>query len=178
MENKTNLKNHFLVAMPTLADPNFKQSVVYIHEHSDTGAIGMVVNKPMRINLGSVFEHLKIKSELDEVNDIEVLMGGPVNQENGFILYQPKAKQIEVSASKEMLQNIALGKGPQDFIVTLGYSGWGNGQLEEEIMRNDWIIVPADPDILFATPMNNRWRKSAELIGVDIDKISSLTGHG
>jgi putative transcriptional regulator len=182
MTEKNNyLAQHFLVAMPTLNDPTFKKSVVYVYEHNEKGAMGMVINKPMQINLGNILKHLGIDSIKDDVITLPVLMGGPVGQEHGFILYQAakkKQKSIEITASKDMLERIATGKGPNDFLVTLGYAGWTSGQIEQEVARNDWLIVPADPTILFTTPIGQRWQGAAQLIGVDINQISSLTGRG
>lgn len=164
--------------MPSLIDSNFNKSVIYIYEHGDKGAMGIVVNKPMQLDLGNVLEHLDIHSKDNNIIKLPVLMGGPVSQEHGFILYQPKKQSIEISASKDMLQAIADGNGPNKFIVTLGYSGWSGGQLEQEIMRNDWLVVPANSKILFSTPIGKRWQGAAKLIGVDIEQISTQTGHG
>ncbi len=175
------LENHFLVAMPSLADPNFSKSVVFIYEHNDKGALGMTINKPLQINLGNVLEHLGIAISKQSVSTLPVLMGGPVGQEHGFILYPNTVddkEEVMISASKEMLQEIANGKGPDDFLITLGYSGWGDGQLESEIARNDWIVVPAAAKILFDTPITERWVKAAEIIGLDINKLSTQVGHG
>lgn len=176
------LQNHFLVAMPKLADFNFTKSVVYIYEHNEEGALGMIINKPLQINLGSVLEHLNMEASPNVVNE-PVLMGGPIGQEHGFILFaeaakkKKKASDIFVSASKDMLREIADGKGPSDFIITLGYSGWNAGQLEEEISRNDWLIVPFDADILFHTAVEKRWESTAALIGIDIRHLSDQVGH-
>lgn len=188
MNTQDFLSNHFLVAMPSLVDTTFAKSVIYICEHSEDGAMGVLINKPMPINLGNVLQHLGIKVKNHNFITLPVLMGGPVGQEHGFILYQnqiaslenhpPKQDDfIEISASKEMLEKIAQGKGPASFIVTLGYAGWGKGQLESEIARNDWLIVPADSEIIFNCQISDRWRLAAQKIGVDIDKISSHTGH-
>lgn len=184
MKTTNQFTDHFLVAMPSLQDSTFNKSVVYLYEHGDNGAMGVLINKPMQINLGNVFSHLGIEVDDDDAIEAPVLMGGPVNQEHGFILYRPNRKkktqakqEIELTASKEMLNKIAHGKGPNDFIVTLGYSGWGSGQLESEIERNDWLIVPANRGIIFDVPISQRWQSAAKLIGVDINNISSQTGH-
>jgi putative transcriptional regulator len=175
------LKNHFLVAMPRLVDFNFSKSVIYIYEHNNEGALGMIINKPLQINLGKVLEHLDIKLGESKVGNLPVLMGGPVGQEHGFIIFsQPSTQngaEILVSASKDMLREIAVGKGPGDFIVTLGYSGWEAGQLEQEIAHNDWLIVPFNHDILFNTPIEKRWHATAALIGIDIHHLSNQVGH-
>lgn len=174
-------KNHFLVAMPRLNDFNFSKSVIYLYEHNKEGALGMIINKPLQINLGNVLEHLNIKERESKITELPVLMGGPVGQEHGFIIFEetstPQGAEVMVSASKGMLHDIALGKGPTDFIVTLGYSGWEAGQLELEIARNDWLIAPFNHDILFKTPIEKRWQATAALIGIDIHHLSDQVGH-
>ena len=180
---KTNfLSNYFLVAMPQLNDFNFTQSVVYISEHDNKGALGIIVNKPLRqVTLDNVLEHLNIKLNVPDIGEHPVLMGGVISQENGFIIYEKQAKnkkiQLSVSASKETLEDIANNKGPNNFLVALGYSGWEAGQLEQEISRNDWLIVPYNRIILFETPLNQRWQKAASLIGIDINRLSNQVGH-
>ena len=177
------LTNHFLVAMPMLTDFNFSKSVVYLYEHTKEGALGMIINKPSQINLGNVLEHLNISVAQPQIATTPVLMGGPVGQEHGFILFERKTEasqtgiEISVSASKEMLKDIANDQGPEHFLVTLGYSGWDAGQLEEEIARNDWLVVPFDHKILFETPLEKRWELTAALIGIDIKRLSGHVGH-
>lgn len=177
------LSNHFLVAMPVLADSNFTKAVVYLHEHTAQGALGMIINKPLQINLGNVLDHLDIAATQAKIADHKVLMGGPVGQEHGFIIYDHEVSDpndgldVTVSASKETLKDIALGKGPTDFIITLGYSGWEAGQLEKEIARNDWLTVPFNRAILFDTPVEQRWQATAALIGIDINQLSGQVGH-
>lgn len=183
MSKRDYLINHFLVAMPALSDETFGKSVIYVYEHTKQGAMGVVINKPMQINLGSVLKHLGIVIKNEDLITLPVLMGGPVGQEHGFILYQdPKPSKtthnkIELSASKDMLQQIASGKGPSDFLVTLGYASWTSGQLEAEIAHNDWLIVPADSQLLFNSNIHERWHLAAQTIGVDMNKISSFVGH-
>lgn len=182
---KTNfLSNYFLVAMPKLNDFNFTQSVVYISEHDDKGALGIIINKPLQqVTLNSVLEHLNIKLMVSDIGELPVLMGGPISQENGFIIYEQENEeknqtvQLSVSASKETLEDIANNKGPDNFLVALGYAGWAAGQLEREISRNDWLIVPYNRIILFETPLKQRWQKAASLIGIDINRLSSQVGH-
>lgn len=169
-------EHHLLIAMPSLRDPNFSHSVVYIFEHSAQGALGMIINKPMQIELNSVMNHLGITKVDEAVAHLPVYSGGPVGQEQGFILHEVN-HQVEISASKEMLEAIAEKKGPEPFLVVLGYSGWGANQLEEEISRNDWLLTPADKKIVFDLPAHERWQKAAELIGVDIHKLSGHSGH-
>lgn len=162
--------------MPSLSDQNFSKSVIYLYEHTPEGAMGLVINKPLHINLGNVLKHLKIKVTKKSIETRPVLMGGPVGQEHGFVLHKTK-NNILISASKEMLTNIATGKGPKHFLITLGYTGWGAGQLEKELNHNDWLIAPFNAEIIFDTPLENRWHKAAQLIGIDINRLSDQVGH-
>ena len=180
MEETNVLSNHFLVAMPQLNDSTFAKSVVYISEHDVKGALGIIVNRPLALTIGKVLEHLNIPIDQLEIANHPVLMGGPIGQEHGFIVYEHQATegiQILMSASKEMLHDIAKNKGPADFLITLGYAGWEAGQLEKEITRNDWLVVPFNRKILFETPLKGRWRKAAALIGVDVNQLSGQIGH-
>lgn len=192
MDNSNYLKNHLLIAMPRLMDPNFHKSVTYIYEHNEEGALGIVINKPMRLTLGDVMRHLKISIQDPNIDQYPVLLGGPVAQEQGFIIlptqhYNFKEEPIEellaendeivVSSSKSLLQTIAQGSGPQDLIISLGYSGWGAGQLEEEIANNSWLVAPFHLDILFKTPFEKRWHAAAASIGVDLNRLANDAGH-
>lgn len=181
-----NLKNRMLVAMPSLNDPYFKQAVIYIFEHSKDGAMGMVINKPTDMMLDGIFEHLKIPVDDPDVLKYPVLRGGPVAGEHGFILHREseighgvlanEKHNIIISASKEDLITIPQ-KHFNDIIVTLGYAGWGSGQLEEELSENSWIVVPFDEQILFNIPYKDRWRAAAKLVGVDLNKLVGDIGH-
>jgi len=188
------LSHHFLVAMPNLNDPNFKQSVVYVCEHNEEGAMGLIINKPLQINLGNVLRHLNIDIDDHSTETHPVLMGGPVGQEHGFIVHnQPallsdQAKQeieageeeepeLIISSSKDTLKFIAQGKGPSQFIITLGYTGWQAGQLEEEIAENTWLVTPFDESILFDAPVELRWQMAVASLGIDINQISGQIGH-
>lgn len=185
MKNNLSLKNHFLIAMPALKDINFHQSVTYIYEHNDDGALGIMVNKPMRITLGDVLKQLEISTTNPNVEKYPIVLGGPVAQQQGFIIHRAKQfaavpfvenEEIAISTSKEVLQSIAQGED-KDIIVSLGYAGWSPGQLESEMADNSWMVAPADPKILFETPFEKRWRTAAALIGVDLDLLSSDVGH-
>lgn len=170
------LANHFLVALPSMDDPNFSKSVVYIYEHNEEGAMGLIINKPLTMQLKDVLEHLNISTDLEKVGSQQVIMGGPIGQEHGFVLYEEE-DELYLSSSKETLISIAHDEGPKNYIVTLGYAGWQSGQLELELQRNDWLIVPCESQILFDTPAEERWQATALLIGVDILKMSSQVGH-
>ena len=175
------LVNHFLIAMPQLNDPHFKQAVVLVYEHNEAGAMGFIVNKPLNFNLGSVLQHLGIQEFVQEVEHHSVLMGGPLNQESGFILYQEKdrktAENITLSSSKKALTEIAQGQGPQDFAILLGYSSWDAGQLETELANNDWLVAPFSMELVFETPIPQRWYQAALLAGVNMEHMSDQVGH-
>ena len=182
MELEKNLHHHFLIAMPSLQDINFSRAVIFIEEHTEEGTIGLIINKPLQINLGTVLSHLKLSTTSQNIADQEVLMGGPIGQDQGFVLHRSndpsnRHDQIELSSSKELLRLISNNQGPSDFLVTLGYSGWEPGQLSQEILQNDWLTVPASPSILFNTPIQARWEAAINLLGIDASRLSDQTGH-
>lgn len=173
---KCDLTNHLLVAMPSMEDPFFRESVIYIARHNK-GMLGVAVNVPMgESKLSVVFEQLKIKAT--HAQETPLYIGGPLNGEFGLILYKDNKKNhgLEISGSKQILKEIAAGEGPSDFIVTLGCISWDHEQLMEEIQSPDWLIAPARPDIL-TTPVNQRWAIAASFLGVDIHQVSSLVGR-
>lgn len=180
-----NFKNHLLIAMPSLQNEFFTKAVILIYDHSeDEGAIGFTINKPLSATLGNVLEHLKIEVSNDHIYDLAVFSGGPVGPDQGFVIHDRMTLaensddcEITISTSREILAEIADGKGPNNFIVSLGYAGWEPGQLEAEIMQNDWLLVPFNKDILFETPIAERWNTAAKAAGIDIQKLSGQIGH-
>ncbi len=180
------LKNSLLVAMPSLSDPFFKQSVIYIFEHNQDCTMGMVINKPTEMMLDGIFKHLNIPINNPDVLKFPVLRGGPVAIEHGFILHREpnighgvlanEKQKVVISASKEDLISL-----PQDhlnnIIVTLGYAGWESGQLEKELSENSWIVAPFSEEILFDIPFHQRWQEAAKLVGVDVNRIVGDVGH-
>jgi len=179
-----NITNHFLIAMPSLKDPIFAKSVVYIYEYSSEGAMGLVINKLLQIPLGDLLQHLEIEVKDASILETPVLTGGPVAPEQGFVIHDSleqggdkTSRSITISSSKKILSNMALGVRPENFLIVLGYSAWIGGQLETEIKCNDWLIVPFHKEILFDTPIENRWEAAAQKIGVDIKRISDQVGH-
>lgn len=179
-----NLKNYFLIATPSLQGDDFAKSVVFLMEHDDQGAMGLVINKPLHVTLGNVLSQLEIPSASPEIDDHPILMGGPIRQDLGFVVHSKKVRknkkydeEIIISASKETLRMLAKGKGPKHYLVALGYAGWEPGQLEAEIKANDWLVAPFDHDVLFTIPLENRWVECAKLIGVDINSLSDKFGH-
>lgn len=186
MTESTCLTNHFLIAMPQLADPNFFHSVTYICEHNDDGAMGIVINRPLEIGLAEVLDHIDIQGNEKNLKDQIIFMGGPVQPERGFVIHSP-AKQwdssllvtddIGVTTSRDILTAIANDQGPEQFVIALGYAGWGNGQLEQEIKQNSWLSGPATKEILFEVPYQQRWEAAASSLGVDVNLISGDAGH-
>ena len=184
--NTTNFTNQFLIAMPSLKDPAFSQSVVYMCEHNDEGAIGIIINHPSSLNLDKLFEHISIDSDHAKDSDLPVLYGGPLQQDRGFVIHRPKgnwrstlemAPDIAITTSQDILEAVAKGKGPKDVLVALGYAGWEGGQIEQEILDNDWLSYPADTSIIFETPFADRWMAATTLMGVDIHSLSDDVGH-
>lgn len=182
-----NLKNHFIVAMPTLSDSLFSHSVIYICEHNRDGAMGIIINKPIfDLNIAGVLSKLdviapKTCAELES----PVFAGGPLAEEQGFILHTPQAgfassiqvsDDIMVTTTLDSLRSIGSPEQPKDLLVALGYAGWQELQLEREIADNDWLVTKADPEIIFATAIEDRWQKAAESLGINIHTISPQMG--
>ncbi|SFM63168.1 putative transcriptional regulator [Ectothiorhodospira mobilis] len=184
MEN-ANFTDQFLIAMPSLEDPNFFHSVAYVCEHSDEGAMGIVINHPTELTLGSVLEHMGITAQAP-VEQVPVYNGGPVQSDRGFILHSSEqrwtstmqvSEAIAVTTSRDILEAMAAGEGPERYLIALGYAGWGPGQLEQEIGDNAWLTCDADTDILFHQPAERRWQAAAGRLGVDLSLLSGQSGH-
>lgn len=178
------LKNHFLVAMPTLTDNRFAKTVTYICEHNEGGAMGIVINQPASISHNELFQQLKLNADID--NDFPLLLGGPVKKDRGFVLHTSDrhwastmqvSKEISITGSKDILEDIANNNGPDNALIALGYAGWSTNQLEQEIANNSWLTVPASKEIIFNTPIEKRWTSSAEQLGIDLCLLSSEVGH-
>lgn len=182
----TSLTNHFLIAMPQLEDPNFFHTVTYICEHNQQGAMGIVINRPLDLTVGEVLAHMEIEFPDPPAARQTVYMGGPVQQERGFVLHRPPTRwdatlpitdEIAITTSRDILVALGRGEGPDRALVALGYAGWGAGQLEQEIAENAWLSGPADPGILFETASEQRWEAAAALLGVDLNLLSGDAGH-
>jgi putative transcriptional regulator len=180
------LTNQFLIAMPALADPNFARTVTYLCAHTDEGAMGIVINRPLDLDLADVLDHMEIKNANPEVNEVPVLQGGPVQRERGFVLHAPVGKwdsvlkvsdEIGVATSRDILTAVAEGRGPEQTLVALGYAGWDAGQLEREVLENAWLSGPSNTDIIFEVPYEQRWDRAARLLGVDPERLSGEAGH-
>ena len=185
-----NLANQFLIAMPGMGDAMFAGSVVYLCEHNDQGALGLVINKPIDISLKNLFERVDLQLDRADLMDEPVYFGGPVQTERGFVLHDPQSDAAEaynsslsvpgglnMTTRKDVLEALAHGHGPKRLLVTLGYSGWAAGQLEEELARNGWLTVAADPQIIFDTPPAERHSRALSLLGVDPRMLSMEAGH-
>ncbi len=180
------LKNKFLIAMPSMQDPNFIKTVTYIFEDNEDGTMGIIINQPLDITVASIFEHLEIEIPHPELARYPVLRGGPVSRENGFIIHHEPAvgnghltdvqNHIVVSASKEDLITIPQNAYSQ-ILISLGYAGWSKGQLWEEIAANSWLVAPVDMKILFDLPYHERWLAAGNLIGLDLSRLVSDAGH-
>jgi putative transcriptional regulator len=182
----TYLTNQFLIAMPAMEDPNFAQTVTLVCEHSERGALGIVINRTLPMTLGEVFQQLGLDSARSRVNDQPVLRGGPVQTERGFVLHTPGgqwesslpfSEKMHLTTSRDILDALAAGEGPDSAVIALGYAGWDAGQLEDEMARNAWLTVDANDRVLFATPVEQRWHAAARLLGVDLRALSSDAGH-
>ena len=180
------LDGQLLLAMPALADPNFYRSVVLVCEHSEEGALGLIVNRPMQLELGTVLAQLEIPAANEDINHLPVFSGGPVETQRGFVIHDDVdvvadslnlGDTLAVSSSSEILSAISERRGPDHFMVVLGYAGWGPGQLEHELLENAWLSVPASPQLIFEVPVNERWRKAAIQIGIDPLQLSSESGQ-
>jgi putative transcriptional regulator len=189
-DGNCSLTGQLLIAMPGMLDPNFDNSVTYICEHSDKGALGLVINRPLDLSIRDVLDQLSLSGDLrTQTSDIvnqPVLRGGPVQAERGFVIHDAAgdwdsttriAHSICVTTSQDILSAIAAGKGPGRLLLALGYAGWGAGQLEEEIRQNAWLTAPATPELVFSTPFDQRWEASAAGIGIDLASLSTQAGH-
>jgi putative transcriptional regulator len=186
MTFSTSLTNQLLIAMPALQDPNFSRTVTYICEHTDQGAMGIVINRPMEVRLGEVLAQLDIASGDPVVLDTVVYLGGPVQPDRGFVLHSGGLSfdstlsitpEISVTTSKDVLEAIAGGRGPKRTLIALGYAGWAGGQLEDEMSANAWLSGPANSDIIFRLPAEARWQAAAHLLGIDLNLLTGDAGH-
>jgi putative transcriptional regulator len=188
---RIDLTNKFLIAMPGMADDNFAGTVVYLCEHTERGALGLVINKPIDIKLRNLFEKVELKLEQPELAEQPVFFGGPVQTERGFVLHEKQQGEgaasfnstmsvpggLEMTTSKDVLEAMAAGQGPRKVLITLGFSGWQAGQLEDEIGRNGWLTVDADPAVIFDTPIEKRYARAVGLLGFDPVMLSQEAGH-
>ncbi len=180
------LRNHFLIAMPSLADPNFFHSVIYICQHNDEGALGIVINRPLNLNFGYLLERLSLRPTREDIAARQVYLGGPVQTGALFVLHQPPlqwesslpvTEEISLTTSPDILKALAQDAFPGAALAALGYAGWAPGQLEQELLDNAWLSVQADTQILFHAPPEQRWSMAAASLGVDVTRLSGDVGH-
>jgi putative transcriptional regulator len=183
------LRHQLLIAMPQLGDPNFAQTVTWLFEHNAEGAMGVVINRPIDMDVDELLEQLDLGPLRGDTSRHHVLAGGPVQANRGFVLHRSNdalprwnhgvvfGNGITLATSRDVLEAIAAGNGPSESLIALGYAGWGAGQLEREIAENAWLAAPCNPDLLFDVPFEDRWATAARSIGVDLALISQHTGH-
>lgn len=182
-----NLSHQFLIAMPDLSDPAFFHTVTYVCSHTEEGAMGITINRPLpELHLSDVLYHMGIKPSAEDAMGVPVYLGGPVEPERGFVLHRPAGAwegmrlgdgALGLSTSREILNAIAAGRGPEKMLIALGYAGWTAGQLEAEMAENAWLSCPADEHILFDLPATERWEAAAAKLGVDLTLLSHQAGH-
>ena len=190
-----NLSNQFLIAMPGMLDDSFAGSVVYLCEHSERGALGLIINKPSEITLKSLFDKVDLSLRREDLTKEPVFQGGPVQTERGFVLHEPMLMEgaeadesayastmtipggLEMTTSKDVLEALSTGAGPRRVLITLGYSSWGEGQLESELAENAWLTVAADLSVIFDTPVPERYDRALALLGLKAWMLSPEAGH-
>ncbi|HJV28556.1 MAG TPA: YqgE/AlgH family protein [Aromatoleum sp.] len=182
----SNFTHHFLIAMPSMTDPNFTRTLTYVAEHNDQGALGIIVNRPIDMTLGALFERVDLTIEVDGFSEQPVYFGGPVQTDRGFVLHRPAGEwhstlnvmdEAGLTSSRDILQAIGSRGEPAEVLVTLGYSGWAAGQLEQELAENAWLTVPADLSIVFGLPPEERLAAAMQKLGIDFANLSESAGH-
>lgn len=175
-----------MIAMPGLEDPNFSRGVTLLCQHNDEGALGITINRPSEYTLRELLAQVGLRCEQEALAKQRVFDGGPVHRERGFVLHSPDRSYesslpvgpgILITTSRDVLEDIAAGRGPERFMVALGYAGWGAGQLEEEMRDNAWLNVMADADLLFELPVEQRWAGAVARLGIDVGRLQPLGGH-
>ena len=190
-----NLTNQFLIAMPGMADERFAGTVVYLCEHNDRGALGLVINKPSDMSMRSLFDKVDLPLGRTDLSDAPVFQGGPVHTERGFVLHEAMHAEnappketiyastmtipggLEMTTSRDVLEALSTGAGPRRVLVSLGYAAWGQGQLESEIAENSWLTVGADLSVIFDTPIAERYERALSLLGLQSWMLSPDAGH-
>jgi putative transcriptional regulator len=192
-----NLTHHFLIAMPGLMDESFSRSVIYMCEHSERGALGLIINKPSTMNMQSLFEKVELQLGRADLIELPVFQGGPVHTERGFVLHDPMSHisgkpghsepayastlaipgGLEMTTSKDVLEALSTGAGPKRVLITLGYAAWAQGQLESELAENSWLTVEADDHVIFDTPIEHRYDSALALLGLQAWMLSPQAGH-
>ena len=185
-DDSQSMRDHFLLAMPTLSEGPFANSITYVCEHNSGGAMGIMINHPLDLCVEEILEHLSLSAS-GRLRETPVMAGGPVRMDRGFVLHRPTSRswdssmvvteEISLTTSRDILAAIASGDGPADNLIALGYTGWGAGQLESELSENSWLSLPADSAIIFDTPCHLRANTAAATLGVDLNLLSGEAGH-
>jgi putative transcriptional regulator len=186
MSDSAYLTNQLLIAMPAMGDPNFSQTVTLVCDHTPRGALGLIVNRPLPMRMAEIFEQLEIELPGGHWVEQQVLRGGPMQTDRGFVVHRAEGEwdstlrvsdSLHVTTSRDILAAMARGEGPSEAVVALGYAGWDGGQLEQEIRANAWLSAPVDSGIIFDVPFESRWQAAGRLLGVDLSRISFLSGN-
>ena len=178
--------NQYLIAMPGLVDPIFHHTVTFLCQHTKEGALGIVINRSAEMKLGEIFKQMNIPFNSEVAAETPIYTGGPVQQDRGFVIHTAcgdwdmtlsVSQDISLTTSRDVIEAIAVGEGPDRYLVALGYAGWGEGQLEKEILSNSWLNTPFTKQVLFDTPINQRWNAAANQIGININQLTTPAGH-
>lgn len=187
MSEDSYFNNQFIIAMPSLREPIFHHTVTFLCQHTKEGALGIVINRSADMKLGEIFKQMEIPVKFPKAAQVSVFAGGPVQQDRGFVIHTacgewdmtlPVSEDISLTTSRDVIEAIAAGEGPEQYLVALGYAGWGEGQLEKEILSNSWLNTPYAKQILFETPVSQRWNAAGSQIGIDINQLTTPAGHG
>ena len=186
MALNASLANQLLIAMPSLNDPHFARSVIYVCEHHVQGTVGLIINRPMQYPLSLVFDQLHIEPTHVETNRVPLLFGGPIQPERGFVIHRPFGswrsslalrEGVTITTSNDIIRAIATDTGPKDVLVALGYVGWGENQLDQEVLDNAWLVCPYSSELLYDVPFDDRWEYAGLSIGVKMNQLMSSVGH-
>jgi putative transcriptional regulator len=186
MSNISSFSNMLLVAMPSMKDPNFRHTVIYVCEHQPEGAVGLIINRPMQFPIAMIFEQLNIQPIRVQLSTRPLLYGGPIQPERGFVIHKQLGpwqsslnlrEDVTITTSNDIIRAIAVDEGPADLLVTLGFTGWSAQQLEDEVKNDSWIICPFKPELVYEVPFEDRWLYAGSLIGIDMNQLTSQSGH-
>lgn len=186
MTIRSSFSNHFLIATPMVNEPSLAHSVIYVCEHEAQGAVGLMINHPMPFSMGLVFNQLQIEPINIATNSLPLLFGGPTQPERGFVIHRPFGDwhsslalrdDVTVTTSNDIIRAIAQDNGPTDVLVTLGYAGWSESQLEKEVMNDRWLVCPYNPELLYDVPFDKRWEYAGSIMGVKMNQLTTSSGH-
>ena len=186
MLSRMSLANHFLIATSSIQNPDFMHTVIYVCEHHAQGTVGLIINRPMKHSLGIVFEQLNIVPTLSQKNHMPLLFGGPIQPERGFVIHRPFGgwrsslalqEGVTITTSNDIIRAIAIDNGPKDVLVALGYVGWGENQLDKEVLDNAWLVCPFKPELLYDVPFAERWEYAGLTLGVKMNQLTGDVGH-